>query len=335
MTYEELLARALSKVPNDVDKREGSLIFYAIAPACFELSQCYIELEILTNRMFIDTAESEDLTRRCNEIGVYRKGATCAIRKGVFNINIPLQSRFGIEDTTYIAISKIADFQYELQCEQGGSIGNTYSGTLLPISYISGLETAILTEILITGQDEESDHNLRNRYYDYVQRPATSGNVHHYRQWTLEVEGVGDCKVYPLWDGPGTVKVLVLNSEKEIDITLESVVSEHIETVRPIGATVTVQSPTSKVIDVVANVVLNNSVFLGAVQQDFAEKINEYFKGITFKSSVISYAIVGSLLLTIEGVADYSDLKLNGSTSNIIIGDEEIPVLGNVSLEVI
>ena len=39
MTYEEILQRMLGRVPNTIDKREGSLIYTALAPAAAELIQ--------------------------------------------------------------------------------------------------------------------------------------------------------------------------------------------------------------------------------------------------------------------------------------------------------
>ena len=43
-TYEEILKRLLAKVPSNVDKREGSVIWDALAPAAAEIAQLYIEL---------------------------------------------------------------------------------------------------------------------------------------------------------------------------------------------------------------------------------------------------------------------------------------------------
>ena len=38
-TYEEILKRLLAKVPSNVDKREGSVIWDALAPAAAEIAQ--------------------------------------------------------------------------------------------------------------------------------------------------------------------------------------------------------------------------------------------------------------------------------------------------------
>ena len=56
-------------------------------------------------------------------------------------------------------------------------------------------------------------------------------------------------------------------------------------------------------------------------------------KSLVFVDYRVSYAKIGSILLSIEGVQDYDDLKLNDATGNITVGVKEIPVAGTVSLE--
>lgn len=43
-TYEEILQRCLDRISNTIDKRQGSIIYDALAPCCVELAQMYIEL---------------------------------------------------------------------------------------------------------------------------------------------------------------------------------------------------------------------------------------------------------------------------------------------------
>ena len=335
MTFEELIKSALEKVPNDMDKREGSVMHMALAPACFELAQVYMQLAYMADRTYVDTSTGEDLDKCCADMGIYRKQATQAIRKGVFNVEVPIGSRFGLEDATYCVVEKIKDFEYKLECEQLGRIGNLYSGNLLPISYIKGLTTAELKDILIAGEDLESDDRLRERFYLNVRMPATSGNVHHYKIWATEVEGVGDAKIFPLWDGPGTVKVLITDTDKlPADRGLIDKVALHIEEVRPIGVSVSVVAPTPKNIDINATLEIGTDVLLESVKQNVKVKIQEYFKSITFKKNIISYAIIGSLILDVEGVVDYTDLKLNNTAANIKLTEEEIPAIGNIVVEV-
>ncbi|HWL13457.1 MAG TPA: baseplate J/gp47 family protein [Ureibacillus sp.] len=205
----------------------------------------------------------------------------------------------------------------------------------MPVESIKNLGTAVLADVLIPGADEESDEALYNRFLEEKNSPATSGNMSDYKRWAKEVAGVGDVKVIPIWNGPGTVKVIIIDSTKRAASTeLIDNVYEHIEDVRPIGATVTIVSGKEKNINVTATVTLANGYNIGQVQIAFKELLINYFSSIAFRDTYVSYARIGNLLLETPGIGDYANLLINNSTANIILLDEEIPVLGTVSLEV-
>ena len=57
----------------------------------------------------------------------------------------------------------------------------------------------------------------------------------------------------------------------------------------------------------------------------------EYLKEIAFKVSYVSYAKTGSEVIESEGVLDYQDLLINGSTANVVIPEDGVPVMGGVN----
>ncbi|WP_027399104.1 baseplate J/gp47 family protein [Anaerovorax odorimutans] len=330
-TYESILNDMLSRVTNDVDKREGSIIYDALAPCAYYLAEQYFNLDNFLNLVSGDTAVGEYLDRVVADYGLTRKEAASAVRKIETTGVIDIGTRWSLNDTTYEVIELISEGTYSAICEQEGEIGNTYSGKLENIDNVNGV-TAFLTDIITSGADEETDDNLRERFYSKVQAPATSGNVYHYKKWALEVSGVGDAKVFPLWNGNGTVKILVINNEMEIEPTLPATVYNYIETVRPIGATVTVASPISQTIDISANVTLDGTKLLEDVQTTFISTIGDYLKDTIFDTYSISYAKIGSLLLSTEGVKDHDTLLVNGGAVSITLTDEQIPVIGTITL---
>ncbi len=332
MTYENILNDMLSKVSDDVDKREGSVIYDALAPCAYQLAQTYFDLNNFIDLVSGDTAIGEYLDRVVADYGLTRKPAIKAVRKIVTTGNIPIGSRWGINDTSYIVIENTSTNTYKAECMQYGEIGNAYTGTLENIDNISGV-TATLTDIIVSGQDRESDDNLRSRFYAYLQKPSTSGNTFNYREWALNVPGVGDAKIFPLWSGNGTVKVLIINNNMEIDDSLVPLVKDYIESVRPIGADVTVESPAQKIIDISATVVLDGSTHFEDVQSAFNDAVAAYFKKLIFVTYTASYAKIGSLLLETPGVQDYSGLLVDGGKVNVVIGDNEMPILGKIILE--
>ncbi|WMJ90622.1 baseplate J/gp47 family protein [Anaerocolumna sp. MB42-C2] len=331
MTYETILDDMLSRVTNDVDKREGSVIYDALAPCAYQLAQNYFNLNNFIDLVSGDTAVGIYLDRIVADYGITRKPAIKAIRKIITNGEVPVGSRWGLGETTYSITDDLSGNSYVAQCEQTGEVGNQYTGPLQSLDNISGV-TASLDGILKTGEEEETDENLRARFYTQIQSPSTSGNADNYKKWALEVPGVGDAKVYPLWNGNGTVKVIIVDSNMAIDPGLEQPVYKYIETVRPIGATVTVTSPVSKEITVSANIKPDGTRHFNEVINSFTKSFTEYLKGTIFEAYVVSYAKIGSILLTTEGVSDYSDLLVNNGVTNISIEETETPIAGNVVL---
>ena len=331
MTYEKILNDMLGQVTADVDRREGSVIYDALAPAAYQLAQTYFMMDAFINLVSGDTAIAEYLDRVVADYGITRKPATYATRKITTSGAVDIGTRWGINDTSYAITALVSLNVYSATCEQLGDIGNTYSGALENIDNVSGV-TATLTNIITSGQDEESDSNLRDRFFTHLQRPSTSGNAFNYREWALLVPGVGDAKVFPLWNGAGTVKVLIVDSNMETDALLEPVVYDYIETERPIGATVTVDSPGEKIIGITANITLDGSKTAIEVKTAFAVLMATYFKELIFEIYSVSYAKIGSLLLSTPGVSDYNTLLINGGTANITIADTEMPIVGTITL---
>lgn len=155
MDYDGILKRMLDRVPDDLDKREGSIIYNALAPAALELATMYFALQNNMDLMFADTAVDEYLDRICNQNGLTRNSATKAIRKGLFYdeennlMDIDINSRFSINSVVFKAIERIETGTYRLECETEGTEGNNYVGDLIPVQYIQGLAKAQITDILI------------------------------------------------------------------------------------------------------------------------------------------------------------------------------------------
>ena len=114
-TQELILARMLARVSSKYDKREGSIIYDATAPASVEFQNFFIELDTVLSEVFADTASREYLIKRCAERGITPKPASYAVVKASFapvTLEIPLGTRFSHEDYNYIVVKKIEDGIY-------------------------------------------------------------------------------------------------------------------------------------------------------------------------------------------------------------------------------
>lgn len=338
ITYEIILDRMIQRAKENtpgIDTRQSSPVYAALAPSAVELQNAYIELGWTLDQMFAATAVREYLVRRCAEWNITPHPATKAVLKGEFNIDVGIGSRFSLGTLNYAAIERIGEGTFKMECETAGAIGSRELGVLVPIDYIPGLTKAELTEIMESGSEEESTDALLDRYLTKVQKPSTSGNRYNYYNWAMECEGVGAAKIFPLANGPGTVKVIIADAGMSAaGSDLVQKVRDHIEELRPIGADVTVSSVVEKAVNVSAGIKLRAGMNLGVVQNTFQAALTDYLHKEALDMSYVSLARVGNLLLGTEGVEDYTGLLLNGASGNVALLEEEIAVTGAVTLEV-
>lgn len=347
MTYEEILQRMLIKVPNDIDKREGSIIYNALAPAAFELAEMYIALDNILNESFADTASREYLIRRAAERGMYPKKSTKAIMKAQFNKDVPIGSRFSINDLNYIVKSKINGHLYKLECETEGAIGNYNFGKLLPLEYIEGLSIAESTEMIVPGEDEEGTEIFRKRYFSSLDSEAFGGNVSDYKERTLKLQGVGGLKVYPVWNGAGTVKLVIVNSDyKSPSTELINTIQTAIDPIgnngkgiglAPIGHHVTVVGVGVETINISANITYRDGWNWNSIKTDVERVIDQYFKELSEtwadnKNLVVRISQIEMRLLNnVDGVLDLDGTNINGQSKNIMLGPDKIPLRGVIN----
>lgn len=345
LTYEYILDRMLSRVSENIDKREGSVIYTALAPAAAELTQMYIELSAVLNESFADTQSREYLIKRCSERGIYPDDATKAILKGVFNVDIPIGSRFSLDSFNYTVIEKISAGIFKLECETAGSEGNQHLGSLIPIEYINGLSSAELTEVLIPGEDEEDTEELRNRYFNSLDTQSFGGNISDYKEKTNSINGVGGVRVYPAWNGGGTVRLVIIDStHKAPSSVLIDTVQTAIDPIQnhgrgagiaPIGHFVTVQGVTETAINISTNITYQAGWTWSDIEPYVNNIIDEYFIELNkswaeSETLIVRISQIETRLLDIAGVVDIAETTINGAAQNLTLDPDNIPTRGEI-----
>jgi uncharacterized phage protein gp47/JayE len=347
-TFEQILQRMLDRIPDTIDKREGSIIYDAMAPAAVELAQMYAELDINANLRFPDTASGDYLDRSIAWSGIQRKQATKARLSGFFwdkanqPLDVPIGSRYSLSDLNYKVIEKLQKGNFILECETVGIIGNSFFGQLLPLDYITGLVRAELTELILPGEEIENDEGLYERYQDKITKPITSANRYQYELWAREISGVGKARAFPLWQGPGTVRVALLdnNMGRPADAVIQEV-QQYIdptqdgkgEGVAPIGPVVTVEGATEIAIDVSVDVTLAEGASVESVKEAIEGGVSDYLKSLAFNDTLVRYTRIANVILDIPRVIDYANLKVGDlEGKNIQINEDEVAVLGTVKV---
>ena len=345
MTYEVILQRMMDRVteqyPN-LDTREGSIIFNALAPAAIELAIMYTELDNARNESFVDTASREYLLIACDEIGMDISvfETTYGVHKAEFDVEVSIGSRWNCDIYNYTVLEYIGvddngKHQYYLQCETEGTSPNNTLGSLSAITEMpDGLTYAELVGCVIEGENETDDDSIRAAYKDYLKNSVSDGNVQQYKQWCSEYDGIGNCKVFPLWNGENTVKVSILSSSNQVaSDDLINEFQEYLDPectgmgngVAPIGAYVTVATATEYVINVSADITLKPGY---SDTSAINTALENYFTKIAYTNNIVSYMTLGSIIITADCVENVNNLLVNGGTDDITLGDEEIPTLG-------
>ena len=342
VTFEELLERMLDKVSASMDKREGSIIYDAISPVAVELQNLYIHADWVKRMTHVSTAEGTYLDELINDLrGMKRIQATKAVVTGTFNMDVPIGNRFNCDILNYTVIEKVSDGVFLMECETEGTVGNEYLGTLIPIDYVDGLQTAEITEITIPAIDTETDEEFKARFYESVAGGASDGNVAQYKKWIADYPDVGRGKVFSLWNGKNTVKVSILNTENEkASDTLVEEFQEYLDPnseglgngVAPIGSVVTVTTAIEKVVDITVDVYLEDGY---EEPIGVSDAINTLFRKLSYTSSVVSFYEVAGVISGCDSIARITNLKVNSATEDVILGDEEIPVTGTLNVQVV
>lgn len=354
-TFENILGEMLSYVSDkypDVDTREGSMIYTALAPIALELETAYHEMTMILDETFLETASKEYLVKHGNQLGVELNEATCGHFVGEFDVAVDIGSRFNLDKFNYNVIDVISKphggdvyYTYELVCETAGSEPNGYLGDLTPITYVPNLGHAKLISVMIYGEDEEDTESYRYRLQTHAKEPPVNGNVAQYNEWLDEYDGVGKYKVIPCWNGVNTVKLLILNSE---DTTasdeLIAEVQEYFDPLSspgmgdgkaPIGAEITVCTLTETPVVINCELVLNEEYTEPTGVQD---RVIAYLNSLTLDNTTIEYMPIWAEIYDVASVASITSLSItvNGTTmnsadspfvTNVKIGDTEIPVL--------
>lgn len=336
--------RMITNISDDYDKSKGNFVYDITKPVAVEFAKQQEKIAAVQEKLDVEKLTGDELTRTVYQrTGIIRKPATQAtttvIVSGTAGTLVKVGELVGTETILYTVIEEAilneSGFAHvRIQCNEFGQVGNVPANTIVnfPAS-INGLVNVYNPEPVVNGYDEETDNDLRQRYYDKLQRPGKAGNKYHYREWALEVTGVGDAKVFPRYNGPLSMKVVVIDANKlPANAELVQKVYDHIAEQMPFGVEdLNVIAAVGVPINISATLSLVDGYTEPIVNQYIKENMIEYLKEIAFKASYVSYAKTGSEVIDSDGVLDYQNLLINGSTANVVIPDDGVPVMGGVN----
>ncbi len=357
-----ILNRMLSKTAaKGLSVDQGSTSYIQQSPMAIELEKAKLDQDEIMNRSNIITAYEngydEDVVRYAAEDGVDRKAENEATGIETFygteGTVIPIGFKFGNKDNGLVyetvlegTIDSIGSVDILAVSTEKAAKYNAKPGTLnyMPISMI-GVTSCTNKEEFTKGRDIESIDDLFYRHQLKVRENPNGCNKAQYKKWCTDVEGVGAAKVYSLTDETmskkrGHVCCVITNSEKRAaDEELCNKVKNYIDPgdgdgsgVAPCNSIVHVISANELILNITANIEYESSTNLTKIKTAIEEVITAYLKKMAFSISKISFTRIGSLFYTIDGLVEYTNLKINNAETDITVGENQIAVLGSVTI---
>lgn len=227
-----------------------------------------------------------------------------------------------------------------------GTSGNVGSGTITQVvSPVAGAPAVTNTQATSGGADLESDDRYRQRIEAEYGKAAGAGNIYDYQKWALEVPQVGYVSVQPLWNGAGTVRVIITDQQnhpnsssivQELQARLDPVPGQG-QGQAPIGAIVTVATPSLLVVNTVGAITHDSGYSLdgtaGTVPTRAAiqDAVSSYLNTLPPGSAVVLNAVIRQMM-EVPGVHDVTGVTLNGSAANVAVGALQVAEAGTVTL---
>ena len=367
--FEYWLNLMLDNVPDDIDQREGSVIYDALAPAAMVMAQQSLARANIIKQTYIKTAQGQFLDYRAAEHGTARYAATQTEVKAKFldsdgnpinNVQIGDQFASIGETPIFYTVQKINDdLTGELTADDPGTAANSYIGQVLPVTSNDSLSWAEITEIVAPARDEETDDHLRDRLLRADDWIAYGGNITDYLAMLSKINEVGAGQVYPVWNGAGTVKLVIVdNNLMPASADLVKKVKNIIDPtdnesqgygLAPIDHQVTVVAPTPLTVNIAATVSIDGTHGVDLVKAEIKAAIGQYFKSLRGNWNTINpetgrgYAQtiyrskILSQIMMVDGVVNATVPTLNESDQDITLvfnnQTSQLPVLGEVVLD--
>ena len=352
-THDSILSDMQDEILEDIDEDEeidvddGSLAFNNLSAAAYELEKLYREIDFHVDEMDPEKTDYDGMVLLAKMRYLSPRPATYAIGKMTCKPSASIGNRFSIGDYTYAVTAVYDDGTYAVTCEQAGSGPNGTLGAMDPIDYIDGFESAELTEITTKGQDTETKDELKTRFYANLHADTFAGNVAAYEAYCLNHGGVGGVRVQRTPKGGSTVLVVLLDSDyKPVTETfcknlLKEICPEAGEGkgMAPIGADVTIEPAKTVTCMISASFAFEDGYTFDACKATLTAAAETYLSGIRrgwnegdsdTKTTVYASRLI-SALLDVTGVVDVGSMTINGTSGNLVLDWNQVPMLGDIT----
>lgn len=344
LTQEQFLNRMLGNLNNHEDKTPNSFAYDILSATAIVFQDVQLLIARLEDLFDVDKREGEMLDKFIFQItGLTRHQATKSTGHvtvtGEKGTVIRMGTIFLAGDLEFISLEEKTieenNVKIKVECQTAGSVGDVVPNSITKMKEPNGKIHDITNEEEFTnGYDEECDEDFRERYKDKLLNPPKAANPSHYKLWATEIDGIWTAKVFRTWQGPGSMRVVVVGTDrKTVDSEMIEKVKKHIMEEAPIEyKKLTVESAKEKLLNINVKIIFNDGYTEKDIKSKLKKQIEDYLFNISFRENEVSVAKIGSIILGLDEVKDYKELKINNVTTNITLADDEIPILQQIEV---
>lgn len=351
---EDIQGRMMNDLPKDIDDMPGGFPYDMTMPTALVASEL-INFQLVRALMiaFPQYAWGDWLDMHGKREHIQRHQATYASGElritGIQGTEIPIDRIFStvvtsdtpaveFQSTKTVKIGEEGYVMLPVRALFPGSSSNVLADTVIMQNKpMDGVTSVTNPEPIRGGTEIESDGD----YYARIQMKNESesfsyiGNDNDYERWALSVDGIKSCIVMKAWNGPGTVKLVLVdsNGDPASDVLAQAVYDyivspgDRSKRLLPTGtAELTVMGASVVEISYQCTGLEYNPEVTnpGQVETDFREAVEAVYKRAKTMEKVV-YHQVESLITDLPGVIDYETFVMNGAEVDISLAKDEYP----------
>lgn len=353
-TAEEIHERMMENLPSDIDDTPGGFAYDFTMPAALEKSE-FVEFHLVRALMiaFPEYAWAEWLDLHAKQVNITRHPEAYATGTLLITGEPGTEIEAGtIFCTSATDTTPSIDFAIDEDCEigedgnvtvgitavEGGTVSNVRSGTITMMDEPDDNIISITNPKPATGgADEETDDDLYDRLsLEYDNSNTYLGNDGDYERWAKEA-GAGDCIVVPAANGPGTVKLVLIDTngnpanENLIQEVYNHIISPDSREKRLLPTAcaelICVSATTVQINYKCTGILYDDTTSISRIKEDFEQAVKEIYSRAK-NEGVLRYNDIRPILSSISGVDDFEEFYMNGAATNIQLAKEEYPETG-------
>lgn len=337
---DEILDSLIENFPiEDIPLYEGTFVYTLLSTLATAIEREYVIKDEEHKQIFIEDGYDEFLDKRVAEFGYTRKQGSNS--SGVLTFIAPQGHIIPADLKVYcngveFELETTATVGADGECDiNASSVDFGYNTNIKAGSDFTSEDKTIVRIFnknnFVGGLDRENDEDLRTRFFYTQAHKPTSGNIYHYEKWAMDIDGVTKVKVKPLWNGNGTVKVIVSGKNGALEDDILNNVRDYINEKKPIGANVTIATMNKMPINININCTLIDKISKDVLKQKISDIATEYLEN---NQNKINFLKLYALIIGIKEIDSVSEFNINSNKSDIEIDDESYPVVGNIVVEV-